>query len=636
MNLSPLPIQKFFGNNGRPLVGGKLFTYVAGTNTKITTYVDSSGSAQNTNPIILNFRGECRLWIDPTLVYKFVLSPPWDTDPPTNPIWTVDNITAAPLPFDNAAVASGSANSIELSIPWVTSPVAFTRVVFKALHTNTGATTISINGGPARPVVSQALLAMGGGEITANGIYEAIYDGGSWILQWQEKYPRTTEESAAALVPVNYNIPSHRETGGFVRPARYFNNVIPGTTDCTAILNTIANFCRTNRYSIELEPETWLFSAPLDFTGILVQGPTGKTTSISFVPHLQSSAAIIDCIVSTGNSFFRDFFIHGGWDGVTPGLGGDIFHFLGPTTYNIHFENITAMFAKRSFIRWSGAGYSSINAFRGQVAGNHGLEFDQSVAINTTVQVTGNSTFSTVRSGYGIAILGDCHNMTFDGVILEDTSGIRIAAPAINCRALVFNNVYQENFVDPSTNYLDGTGGSSIGLTITNGYAVGRVIQGISAYNDVHIYGMAGATIAPIPFAGRIIQADSGPQLIAVTGGVDFTVTSVSVPPGTWRVYATMQTLQNTASGMLGAACALTTVVGDSGLQNSTGANFKQGADEARITPNGGGMDIRLNCFMVHENNTGANQTIYLRGWANFSGAGNLSYRGVITAELLQ
>ena len=91
--LSPSPVQQFFGNNGRPLVGGLLFTYIAGTNTKISTYTDESGGSTNTNPIVLDYRGECRLWLDPTLTYKFVLSPRDDTDPPTNPIWTVDDIS---------------------------------------------------------------------------------------------------------------------------------------------------------------------------------------------------------------------------------------------------------------------------------------------------------------------------------------------------------------------------------------------------------------------------------------------------------------------------------------------------------------------------------------------------------------
>jgi hypothetical protein len=95
MNLSPLPIQKFFDNNGEPLVGGLLFTYVAGTTTKIATYTDSTGGSTNTNPVVLDYRGEARVWLDITKTYKFVLSPRGDTDPPTKAITTVDNIAAS-------------------------------------------------------------------------------------------------------------------------------------------------------------------------------------------------------------------------------------------------------------------------------------------------------------------------------------------------------------------------------------------------------------------------------------------------------------------------------------------------------------------------------------------------------------
>lgn len=94
MNLSPLPLQKFFDNAGNPLNGGLLFTYVTGTTTKIATYQDQAGTP-NTNPVVLNFRGEANVWLDQTLTYKFVLAPSTDTDPPSNPIWSVDNISAA-------------------------------------------------------------------------------------------------------------------------------------------------------------------------------------------------------------------------------------------------------------------------------------------------------------------------------------------------------------------------------------------------------------------------------------------------------------------------------------------------------------------------------------------------------------
>lgn len=93
MMLSPLPIQKFFDNFGRPMVFGRLFTYVAGTTTKLVTYQDPAGLTPNSNPIVLNFRGEAEIWLDPSLSYKYVLTPPGIDDPPTNPVWTVDGIS---------------------------------------------------------------------------------------------------------------------------------------------------------------------------------------------------------------------------------------------------------------------------------------------------------------------------------------------------------------------------------------------------------------------------------------------------------------------------------------------------------------------------------------------------------------
>lgn len=91
--LSPLPVFRAWNNLGFPLIGGKLFTYVAGTTTKQASYTDASGTTPNTNPVILNFRGEANVWLDPTKVYKLVLAPATDTDPPSNPFWTVDQIS---------------------------------------------------------------------------------------------------------------------------------------------------------------------------------------------------------------------------------------------------------------------------------------------------------------------------------------------------------------------------------------------------------------------------------------------------------------------------------------------------------------------------------------------------------------
>ena len=87
-NLSAVPKLQFFDNNGNPLVGGKLYTYEAGTTTPLATYTDASATTPNTNPIILNSRGEAEVWLGQE-PYKFLLTTSADVT-----IWTVDNVSS--------------------------------------------------------------------------------------------------------------------------------------------------------------------------------------------------------------------------------------------------------------------------------------------------------------------------------------------------------------------------------------------------------------------------------------------------------------------------------------------------------------------------------------------------------------
>jgi hypothetical protein len=77
VNLSPVGgvAGQFFDNNGDPLVGGKLFTFAAGTTTPQVTYTSASGNIPNSNPIILNGGGRVpsEIWLTDGLEYKFVL-----------------------------------------------------------------------------------------------------------------------------------------------------------------------------------------------------------------------------------------------------------------------------------------------------------------------------------------------------------------------------------------------------------------------------------------------------------------------------------------------------------------------------------------------------------------------------------
>ena len=86
-SLSPTPKLQFFDLNGAPLSGGLLYTYAAGTTTPLASYTDSTGLIANTNPIVLDSRGEANVWLAGA-IYKFALYSATNVL-----IWTVDNIS---------------------------------------------------------------------------------------------------------------------------------------------------------------------------------------------------------------------------------------------------------------------------------------------------------------------------------------------------------------------------------------------------------------------------------------------------------------------------------------------------------------------------------------------------------------
>lgn len=180
--LSPSVKQQFFDNNGRPLVKGKLFTYQAGTSTKLASYSDAAGSA-NANPIELDFRGECNLWIPPNVAYKYVLSPSTDTDPPTNPIWSVDDVVSSQLVTLYGGVDTGIANAYVLT--FTANFTAYTDgivIYWIPSNTNTTASTINVNGLGPVDIVNQDGTPITSSQLVANQVATIMYVGGEFLL----------------------------------------------------------------------------------------------------------------------------------------------------------------------------------------------------------------------------------------------------------------------------------------------------------------------------------------------------------------------------------------------------------------------------------------------------------------------
>ena len=94
VNLSPVAGAgwQFFDNNGVPLSGGLIYTYLAGTSTPAATYTTAVGNVANSNPIVLDSAGRPpnEIWLLNS-AYKFILQTSSGTQ-----IWSMDNLFGLP------------------------------------------------------------------------------------------------------------------------------------------------------------------------------------------------------------------------------------------------------------------------------------------------------------------------------------------------------------------------------------------------------------------------------------------------------------------------------------------------------------------------------------------------------------
>ena len=97
--LAPAPINctQFLPGTNNPANGAQLFSYITGTSTKQNMYTTSAGNVTWANPLVLDSGGNIptskEIWIPQGLPARFVLAPSNDTDPPSSPYWTIDNIS---------------------------------------------------------------------------------------------------------------------------------------------------------------------------------------------------------------------------------------------------------------------------------------------------------------------------------------------------------------------------------------------------------------------------------------------------------------------------------------------------------------------------------------------------------------
>jgi len=84
----------------------------------------------------------------------------------------------------NSAVDTGSANAYVVALsPALTSLQTYQKISFKAANSNTGASTLNVNGLGVKPIVKGgSLVALVPGDITAGQIIHVTYDGSNWQM----------------------------------------------------------------------------------------------------------------------------------------------------------------------------------------------------------------------------------------------------------------------------------------------------------------------------------------------------------------------------------------------------------------------------------------------------------------------
>jgi hypothetical protein len=189
----PPKLKFFIPGTTNVASGAKLFTYAAGTTTKQATYSTSTGTP-NTNPIILDANGECVCYLDSNLEYDFWFCPSTDTDPPTNPYWTVGSVGfgnmingLAPL---NSPAFTGTPTAPTATVGDSSTDIANTQFVQTAI-------TNAFSNNPTVPTPSAgdystkiATTAFVGNEINKAGQMVVFANSGTWNVPTNVKWAK--------------------------------------------------------------------------------------------------------------------------------------------------------------------------------------------------------------------------------------------------------------------------------------------------------------------------------------------------------------------------------------------------------------------------------------------------------------
>lgn len=182
--LAPDPIQGtfFIPGTNTPGNGVQVFFYSNKTTTKQTAYKDPLGATPWTNPIVLDSGGNlpsgAEVWFQEGLTYTVVYAPSNDTDPPTSPYRTLDNLVG----MNDPSASGGTTEWVAAAAPTFVSASQFSMVGDQTAVGNAEANKrmkFSVTGPPttAYGVIQSAGFSAGSTQVVMNMTVGALDSG---------------------------------------------------------------------------------------------------------------------------------------------------------------------------------------------------------------------------------------------------------------------------------------------------------------------------------------------------------------------------------------------------------------------------------------------------------------------------
>lgn len=187
--------QQFIDGNGNPLAGGSVAFYLPGTLTPTNTWLDPALTTLNANPVVLDANGMASIWGADGTQYRQVVQDAlgntiWDEVVGLATLATASSVTAVQEAVQEASYTNGSdsgaVNAYVIALS--PAPAALTPGMMVAIDnivaSNTGASTLNVNGLGALPIEFPGGAALAGGEIVAGygALLRLNHAGTAWIL----------------------------------------------------------------------------------------------------------------------------------------------------------------------------------------------------------------------------------------------------------------------------------------------------------------------------------------------------------------------------------------------------------------------------------------------------------------------